>query len=349
VCDGLRVPGCWDVLELGECDRVVVVVVDGLGQWQLQAAADIAPTLAAWSTRTITTVFPSTTPTALTSLGTGVGCGQHGIVGAAFRLPDSGAVLWPLGWRSEPSPAVVQPCETLWDRAARAGVAVSIVSPRAYAGGGLTGAALRGGQYRGADGPGERITEIAAAVTEGGRSLTYGYWEALDRTAHVHGPASQHYRDELAVAEAWVVRLAESLPAGTRLVITADHGVVDCPDQVDLDGSPELEAGVSMVAGEPRMRHIYVQPGRGDEVAATWQAILGAAAHVHTRDDAVANGWFGEVEPDMAARIGDVIAVAAGTFRLAAPSRDSIVSSLRGQHGALTPAEMEIPLAVVDL
>jgi len=65
---------------------------------------------------------------------------------------------------------------------------------------------------------------------------------------------------------------------------------------------------------------------------------------VMSRDQAVAEGLFGVVDPGLADRIGDVLAVATGSAVLASSSIDSLSSSLRGQHGALTEAEMAIPL-----
>lgn len=350
VCDGLRVPGTWDVLGLGECDRVVVLVVDGLGWHQLQDHAALAPTIADAASRWITTVTPSTTAAALTSLGTGLPPGQHGVVGASFWLPERDVVLAPLAWRRDVPAAAVAPHPTWWHRADRAGVAVGVVSPRAYAGGGLTAASLGGAPYVGADGPGERVTEVAAAVRAGTRALVYAYWEALDRTAHVHGVASPHYRAELAAADRFVADVLAVLPTGARFVVTADHGVVDAADldAVDVDADPGLQAEVRLVAGEPRLRHVYTRPGAAAAVAETWRDVLHGRATVLTRAEFVATGWLGPVAPEVADRLGDVVAVATGRTKLTAPSRDSIVSALTGQHGALTAAEMAVPLAVWD-
>lgn len=348
VCDGLAVPGAWNLLQLPAADRVVVLVIDGLGHHQLRDHSDLAPTLAGAQRTVLTSVTPSTTPVALTSIGTGTAPGSHGLVGASFRLPETGELLWPLGWRGTPSPIQVQPDPTWWERAARAGVEVSIVSPRAYVDGGLTGAALRGGAYVGADGPGERVAEIAAAARRGTRSLVYGYWEFLDRAAHMHGVGSAHYRAELEAVDGFVRQVSEALPVDSVLVVTSDHGLVDCERAVDLDQLEELWPDVQVAAGEPRFRHVYTRPGAADSVSAAWQQTLGHDAVVLVRDDAIERGWFGAVAPDVRERIGDVIAVATADVRLALPSRDAAVSALIGQHGSLTPAEMEVPLVVFE-
>ncbi len=345
VCDGLRVPRCWDHFGLGESRRVVVIVVDGLGHQQLQAHAQIAPMLAAADRGPITTVFPSTTPTALTSLGTGLAPGEHGLLGAVFRL--DGQPFAPLSWGQDPPATTIQPEPTWWERAADAGVTVRVVSPRQHRSGGLTGAAFRGGRYIGADAAGERVAEIAAALRLGTRALVYGYWEGLDKVGHVHGVHSQHYRAELAAVEHFVAAVARELPAGGRLIVTADHGMVDCDSAVDVDTN-DLMAGVTLLAGEPRMRQVFTETGQAESVAERWANHLQDHAEVVLRDEAIAADWFGTVSDHHRQRIGDVLAVARGNTKLTAPTRDGRISGLRGQHGALTEAEMLVPLAVFD-
>ncbi len=346
ICDGLRVRGAWDHFGLGEASRVVVIVVDGLGHRQLHDHAELAPTLAAADRGPITTVFPSTTPTALTSFGTGLPPGSHGLIGAAFRL--DGALFAPLSWGDTPSAMSLQPQPTWWERAARAGVHVDNVSPRIHRKGGLTGAAFRGGRFVAADTYGERVAETARSVRGGSRSLVYSYWEGLDKTAHVHGVDSPHYRAELGVVDHFVRAVAAEMPAGSRLVVTADHGFVDCDTVIKVDGDEFLD-GVQLLAGEPRVRQVYTRPGRADEVAGVWRERLADAADVLLRDDAIEAGLFGETSAANADHVGDVLAIARVEVRLAAPTRDSMLSSLRGQHGALTPSEMAVPLIVLDV
>ena len=76
--------------------------------------------------------------------------------------------------------------------------------------------------------------------------------------------------------------------------------------------SPHLREGVALLGGEPRARHLYAEPGAAGGVLAAWREVLGEKAAVLSRDQAIAAGWFGPVEPGVAARIGDVLAAAAG-------------------------------------
>ncbi|MCX6459824.1 MAG: alkaline phosphatase family protein [Actinobacteria bacterium] len=348
----LEVAGFDNSLSFDRTDRVVVLLVDGLGVVPLDAAiahADVnVPTLAAGrgTGRVITSPFPSTTPAGLASLGTGLSTGCHGLVGASFVLPETGRVLWPLSWRDDPHPTAVQPEPTVLEDAAAAGVQVTSISPRAYEKSGLTRAVLRGGEYVGADSFGERVGQTARALRRSARSLTYVYWGDLDKTGHVHGVDSMEWRAELELVDLLVSRIVEVAPTGTTVLLTADHGMLDTAvhDRFEIDDHRELHRSVTHIAGEPRVRHIYTRPGAADDVAAAWKAALGNRATVVGREEAVTAGLFGEVDPDLADRIGDVVVVARGSTVLASQSVDARSSALVGQHGALTEDELAIPL-----
>ncbi|TAK69473.1 MAG: alkaline phosphatase family protein [Actinomycetota bacterium] len=348
VAAGLGVRGYADVLGLGDADRVVVILVDGLGRVALQRHTAITPVLSgltSWASG-LSTGFPSTTTVSLGSLGTGLPPGAHGLVGTVFWLPEADRTLSPLGWRDDPNPIATQPEPTVLERVAAAGVAVTTVSPRSFEQSGLTRAALRGARYRGADGLGERVGEVCAALAAPGRSLVYVYLGDLDKTGHVHGQDSEHWRTELALVDRFVELLCAAVGPATRIVLTADHGMVDCPDseRVDLDADPALNEGLAVLAGEPRARYGYARPGAAADLVAAWQERLAGLADVLSRDDAVARGLFGEVEPGLVDRIGDVIAIARGQVVLASPRTDPVISGLRGQHGALSEAEYAVPL-----
>lgn len=358
------VPGFDDSLALresvGDARHLVVLLVDGLGARQLAAHAELVPTLSGAAADVggrsgmLSACFPSTTPVGLGSLGTGRPPGLHGMVGASFLLPETGALLHPLGWGDDPHPLAIQPDDTVLERMAAAGISVASVGPRAFAHSGLTRAVLRGGDYRGADSVGERIAAVAppmsAAQPTGPASLTYAYWGDLDKTGHIHGVDSDAWREELLHVDALVARMRRTLPRETVLLVTADHGMVDCEgsDRIDIDALRPLREGVRRVAGEPRMRHVYARPGAESEVAATWSDTLGDRAWVFGREAVVDMGLVGDVEPDYVERLGDVLAIARGRHALCSDQVDGIVSSLRGQHGSVTPDEMQIPLLVLQ-
>lgn len=341
----LGLAGFTDRLSLGPSRAVVVCLIDGLGWQQLERSTSTAPFLAQMDGRSIAAAFPTTTPVGLGSLGTGLLAGEHGLVGAAFETPESGEVLAPLQWGHRPSPLAIQPETTVFERVAAQGVTVTTLAPAAHEHSGLTRAVLRGGDYRGVEDVSARVSQVRSLTHAPGPSFTYVYWAELDRVGHEHGVDSAQWRAALGRVDDLVERLCDALGPGASIVVTADHGMVDCPPQarVDIDNEPMLRAGVRRWAGEPRMRHVYTD--RPAEVATAWRAVLGGRADVLTREEAIDRGLLGPVAPDLADRVGDVLAIARGHFVLAS-SVDALASGLRGQHGGLTPDEVLIPALV---
>lgn len=347
-------------LGFGPSQRVVVMLVDGMGLLGLRSNADAAPYLSSMSCRELTAGFPSTTVTSLASLSTGVPAGQHAMTGYSTYVEEvEGAVNW-LTWRQIGSrddlrdrlvPEVVQPETTMWQRADAAGVSVTIVSSRDFEGSGLTRAVFRGGGYRGVTTPGDAIAVAADAADRGHRSLVYAYAPELDFIGHVRGPDSDAWIAQLSLVDRQVELLASRLPAGTMLLVTADHGMTTLDQEeaidADVEGSP-LRDGVLVLAGEPRMRHVHARPGAAAEVLATWRSVLGDRAWVLTGDEAVRAGLFGPIVTPLArGRIGDVLAIARNGIGVVQRRRESLSSSLIGHHGALTDRELLVPLLSV--
>jgi hypothetical protein len=119
---------------------------------------------------------------------------------------------------------------------------------------------------------------------------------------------------------------------------------VPLQDRIDADTVPGLRTGVALLGGEPRARHVYAEPGAAADVLAAWREILGPRAWVVSRDDAIAEGWFGPVNPRVAARIGDVVAAPAGAYAIVATQAEPRESLLIGMHGSLTPSDQLVPL-----
>jgi predicted AlkP superfamily pyrophosphatase or phosphodiesterase len=333
---------------LGEPRHIVVLLVDGLGALQLSANAVSAPRLASMAELgPMAAPFPSTTCVSLTSLGTGLPPGMHGIVGTSFRLED-GSTLAPLSWGAEPNPIATQPEPTVLERAAAAGVLVTSAAPAAHRASGLTRAALRGGDYPGADTLLARLEVTAAAIrrarVEQRASLTYVYWPDVDKAGHIHGVDSPAYRAALGTADSLVAGLLELTAQDVALLVTADHGLVDVAEnrRVDLEARPALRRDVVTILGEPRVRHVYTLPGRASAVGQVWIEELAGRADVRTREQVV--DLLGPVDDWYADRIGDVVAIARDDWALTSQRIDSLVSGLRGQHGGLTDAEVLIPL-----
>jgi hypothetical protein len=345
---GLGVNGFSDALGFGDVQHAVVCLLDGLGWSLLQEFGEYAPTLIGGAGVPIASVFPTTTPSALGSMGTGLLPGAHGLVGASFLLPETNQVLWPLKWKSDASPIAVQPEPTIFEVVARQGVEVSSIGPAAYEQSGLTRAVLRGARYRSAEDTVQRVRALQSATSRGGRTLTYIYWAEIDRVGHASGAGSRQWLEALGRADSLVASLRENLPAHSAMLITADHGMVNCPpsSRIAIESHPDLVADVLTIAGEPRVRHVYTRPMHRRDIAARWAERLGDRARVYPKDELIAEGLYGPIDDDLAERIGDVVAVAQGTTSMTSV-RDRRASGLIGQHGALTLDEWEIPAVML--
>jgi predicted AlkP superfamily pyrophosphatase or phosphodiesterase len=225
-------------------------------------------------------------------------------------------------------------------------------------GSGLTEAIYRGASYRPAVSNGDLVSRAMAAAAEGERSLVYAYHGGLDMTGHVRGCTSDAWRFQLAQVDLIAAQVLAELPGDTALVVTADHGMIDvsASDKIDMDAGPDdpgseqakgLSAGVRLVAGEPRARYVYAQPGAVDDVLAAWTEILGNRAWVLSRRQAIDEGLFGPTVPAAhAERIGDVVAWVRDNHAITASRREAGAHSLIGYHGSLTDAELTVPVRI---
>ncbi|EOM76803.1 alkaline phosphatase family protein [Rhodococcus rhodnii] len=351
---GLGASGEHDPWGLPRCSAWVVLLVDGLGWNLLQDSLSEAPALGELTGVPTPAGFPTTTATSLTTLGTGLPSGLHGVTGYRSFVPEIDDTVGWLSWRSGRSgndlretvvPERTQPHPTVFERAVRAGIPATAVLPASFEGSGLTRAALRGARFAPRHAHGDMIAHTVVAAAEGG--LVYCYISEVDTLGHVYGPGSLAWRSELAEVGAAVDVLLRELPRGTGLLVTADHGMVTVPEsaRIDADHDDTLRSGVHTLAGEPRCRHVHTEPGRTDDVAARWRDRLGDDWHILTRAEAIASGLFGPtVAPDVAGRIGDLVVVARGGGGIVRSRAEPHLSELVGQHGALTDDELAVPV-----
>jgi hypothetical protein len=179
--------------------------------------------------------------------------------------------------------------------------------------------------------------------------MVFGYHPELDHAGHVHGVGSEEWLDAARRVERLIARLAALLPSDAALLVTADHGQFNVPVETrfDLDRDPRLRDGVVLVAGEPRVRYLHTVPGAAADVQATWTGVVGDAAWVMSRAEAVATGWYGEVAPEHLDRLGDVIVVCRDDSAIMASVIEPRESRLVAMHGSVTAVEMEIPLITI--
>jgi hypothetical protein len=334
-------------LTLPPARHYVVLLVDGLGHRLLAGHEDQAPYLHSLLREPGVAGVPSTTATSLTSLGTALTPGQHGVVGYTSRIPGTDRLLNALTWDKQVDPLQWQPHDTAFSRLRAAGVSATVVSKREFVDTGLTVAGLRGADFVSGDKAGERIAGAVAASADG-PGVTYVYDGDVDWTGHRYGVDSPQWRAQVAATDATAEQLREALDPDVRLVVVADHGMVDSPaaHRIDVDEHLELRAGVRLLGGEARFRHLYCAGGAVDDVLATWREKLGDRALVLSRDEAIERGWFGVVASEVRPRLGDVVVASRGDHAVVSTADFPYENRLVGLHGSLTAVEMEIPILI---
>lgn len=336
---GAEVPS-W--LPAGVCSarQVVLMVLDGLGWEQLQERAAIAPALTAMRGGAITTVAPSTTASALTSITTGLTPGEHGLVG--YRMEVAGEILNVLRWhgdrgdlRRRIAPATTQPFVPFM------GERVAVVSKAELESTAFTESHLRGGEQVGWRVASSLPLIVAQHLRRGDR-FVYAYHDGIDKIAHERG-LGEFYDAELRAVDRLVADLIALLPAGAALLVTADHGQVEVGERV-LTPHADVLRMTRDQSGEGRFRWLHAKPGAADELLAAAVAHHGDTAWVHSRAELIEAGWFGPVvSQPVAARFGDVALVPHQPISFHDPD-DNGPYPLICRHGSLTSAEMLVPL-----
>lgn len=328
----------WFPAAVSGARQVVVLVIDGLGWLQLQGHAHVAPTLSSMSGGPITTVAPSTTATALTSIATGLTPAEHGIVG--YRVDMGGEVVNMLRWASAKGDARHRvPPRDVQPQRAFAGVSVPVVSRADLQHSAFTEAHLTGVRHHGWRVPSNLVVEVLALLAAG-ETFVYAYYDGLDKVAHEFG-FGPHYESELRMIDRFVGDLLDGLPAGAALCVTADHGQVHVGERV-LPPCNEALALTRLQSGEGRFRWLHARPGAAQELL--------EAARVHSdiawvvpREQVLDEGWFGPYMSSIVAkRLGDVALVAREPVSFDDPA-DSGPFTLVCRHGSLTADEMYVP------
>ncbi|CAN5747183.1 MAG: alkaline phosphatase family protein [Ilumatobacteraceae bacterium] len=329
----------WFPQGVDGADQIVLLILDGLGWNQLVERRALMPAVAAMTGGPISTVAPTTTATALSSITTGLTPAEHGLLG--YRILLGGEVLNVLRWtaggsdrrRSRP-PVDVQPFPAFL------GHAVPVVSPADLQGTAFTEAHLRGSRGVGWRAASAIAVEVRQQLAAGAR-FVYAYYGGIDKTAHERG-FGEFYDAELRFADRLVADVLDALPAGAVLLVTADHGQVDVGDRI-IEPDADLLAMVAQQSGEGRFRWWHARPGAAADLAKAANDRYEDVAWVVDRQQVLDEHWFGPaMAAPMAARLGDVALVAFADVSFNDPA-DSGPFPLICRHGSLTPAEVLVP------
>lgn len=337
--------------------RVVLVVIDGLGAELFSHLGGAGP-LAAWQAGTLTSVYPPTTASAVTSYMTGVAPQQHGLTGWFMHFRELGAVtaILPFITRcgSQPLAAAGVPLAALVDTPSFAStlpVRAASLLPAAIVDSPFSRQLGAGATRLGYASLGEFAARLAALCAgEGDYGYVHAYWSELDHLAHLHGPSSATVAVHFAELEAALAPLgALCTQHGTLLVVSADHGFIDsgAAERIDVEDHAPLARALSQpLCGEPRTAYCYVHARAAGVFEDYVREALAGQVELRASNDLIDEGWFGLGSPhaELGARLGDYTLIMRERHTL----RDRVAGErdfkLRGVHGGLSAAEQRIPL-----
>ena len=336
-------PPAWFPAGVEGADQVVLLVLDGLGWNQMQERRDQLRGLTLMEAQRITTVAPTTTATALTSICTGLTPGEHGIIGYRMSV-DGGDVLNVLRWSTSKGDARESiPPESVQHDVAFEGQRPPVVVRAEFRDSGFTRAHLGGCRHVPYRMPSTLVAEIMLQLGAG-EPFVYAYYDGIDKVAHEYG-LDACYDAELVFVDRMVEYLVQELPAGAALVITSDHGQVDVGPRV-FPPDPEVMSHVRGQSGEARFRWLHAVPGAEAALLEAARERHGDVAWVVPRDQTVDECWFGpKVLPGPLSRLGDVALVARDAVAFEDPA-DTGPFHLQGRHGSMTSDEVHVPLLV---
>jgi hypothetical protein len=348
-------------------DRVALVYLDAFGWTFLERQQShrlVQRVRSDGLVAQLTSQFPSTTTAHTTTIHSGLPVAEHGLYEWYVFEPLLNRIITPLpfcfageGVRETLAgvldPVAVFPGESLYARLAASGVQSSVAQPAAFAHGSPNSVLLRGADVLPYASPDEGLALAAAALAATERGYAHVYLDDVDSLMHHSGPNGAVV--DLAFAKALTAIGRAPFPAGTLVLVTADHGMapVDPARTVYVNLVwPELASHLATgadgkplaPAGSCRDLFLHVRDGHVDEVRDQLADRLGGIADVVTVEALIASGAFDEPSPRLRARLGDVVVLPHYGEAVFWHEPGRFVQSLHGQHGGLSPQEMEIPL-----
>lgn len=330
--------------------QVVLLVLDGLGWEQLRARADLAPTLSAAEgiDRAITSVAPTTTACALTSITTGRPPCDHGLLGYRLAVDDEilNALRWTLGSGRAADVRRTMPAQRIQPLPPFVGASrpVPVVSKAEFGGTGFTAAHLGNSPLHGYKVLSSLPVEVGRLLRSG-EPFVYAYYDGLDKVAHGSG-LGDLYDAELRAVDRLVGDVAAELPDGAVLVVTADHGQIDVGSRLELIGR-DVMSSVRFMSGEGRFRWLHARPGAELQLEHALTERYGETTWVMSRDQVIDEGLFGgPLRDELIPRLGDVALLPHAPIAFIDPA-DTGESRLHSRHGSLTRDELLVPLVAL--
>lgn len=318
----------------------VIIMVDGLGLNQVLEKSGYTRTLRSLGSEPVVaqTCAPSTTSAALTAFATGALPAQTNMVGYSVARGEGTMNL--IQFKSGVDARAWQPVPTYFERFSAEGITSAVITDPKFAGSGLTNAAMRGPTFVPALTLPERFEKALQALRLG-TQICYVYWAAIDKAGHKHGPESHQWSEALEDFDSALGQFLKKLPRGVQVILSADHGMIQVRERVDIAQTDALKEGVRILAGEGRAAHVHAEPGQEQAVLARWRAYWGDQAWVFGPED------FAEVlghGPGLEL-VGAALVMPKGqSVVVDSRTQPAAAIAMKGVHGSLTADEMQIPV-----
>ena len=369
---GVSEPGAYDdateravgtILEsVGDPDHIVVLMLDGFGMNfvdDLPRNSFVRNQVA----MEMTSVLPTSTGPNLMCMATGRWPAEHGNLGWHVHIPRLGYRITPLRWKRTsdsrplneigftPQDLLLAPilnfgASRTYTHITDDNVANSTAT-RMFAQTRAEAVMLDG------DIAGQMVNIVQRTISAAeGKTFTYIYWREVDGAAHANGVAHPITRNAVNRAVAIIVALAQSLEGKGRLLVTADHGHLDCPEEawrVSEINDPLRSLLSTLPAGENRILFFHTLPGQEQRFHDEFMNVHGDRFVLVRGSDAIEMDLFGDpamISDEARARVGNFVAVSRGRWAIGFPDRGNIQPLMKSTHGGITSAESLVPVII---
>ncbi|MCP8304334.1 MAG: alkaline phosphatase family protein [archaeon] len=348
--------------------KVVLLVVDSMGYKQFFSHSNepISKILMDGSMIPLTSTFPSTSTTALTTLNTGATPQEHGIIGYTMYVKEYGLVAnmvsftptYDYRWETLLKgfdPREFLGIKNIHDILNEKGIKSYVINR--YADTGLSRMHHTGATVSNYMNSSDLFVTLRKLLESeiGTETYTYVYWGLVDTMCHIYGPRSEEALAELgsflySYKTEFLDKLKPDIAKETLLMITADHGQSEVFEETTIFASdhPELMNKLWIPpTGDSRAIFLYVEPEEIDKAKEYIDSKLKDKLLLLDSSKAIEEGLFGTVSMSCKERIhdrvGDLIMVPYANYSFSYYARGSGKGFMKGSHGGLSEDEMLVP------
>jgi predicted AlkP superfamily pyrophosphatase or phosphodiesterase len=348
--------------EIKSFKNVVLIVIDGLGHEYLKKHGE-GTVFQKYFRSSITSVFPSTTATGITTFMTGVAPQQHAVTGWFVLLKEMGTVSTILPftprYKGKSFGSVINPkiIFNVKPFVKKINANTFSLHPHSISDSDYTLAHMDKAKrisYKGVDGFFNSIMKVIRQRKKSKKNkFIYAYWPDFDTIEHHFGPKSSKVKKHFTMLNKKLTSFIKKIDGtNTLLIVTADHGQIDIPprSRIELKKHPKLEETLTLpLCGEPRAAYCYVHPSKAKQFEHYTRTRLRKYCWVFKSEDLIRKNWFGLYKPNqkLFERVGDYVLVMKKNYAL----KDFLMSEnkrfLLGNHGGVSKEEMFVPLIVI--